>query len=190
MPWDMVEAAEEVVDEDGVGVGAGRCWGLRMDRADGEVWDGCVCGRGWGEGGLGGNMSSREGWASMLGAAGREEDRRDDIHLELTDVREALCGEEAAEWANSRGGVESGSGVLVLLVMVGDVEDGRGVGCGGEREEIGKAGDNEGVANGLNFGRGASWGPPDGGGDVSPFGGSESRSSSGTSLPTAAAASP
>lgn len=119
------------------------------------------------------NISSIEGWSSTLGAEGREDDRRDDIHRELRDVRELKGGdeddgmedeeEERAKGGSTAGG-EGDDGWLALLVIVmGEVDAARGGGCerGGERDEIGK--DKDGVANGFSFGRGGSLGPDDAG---------------------------
>jgi len=138
------------------------------------------------------NISSSEGCSSTLGAAGREDDSRDDIHRELREVSKLLCdgddedGMEEEEDERAKGGAASSSESPVLfgtlLMMVGDVDVGRG----GERVEIGQAGDNDGVANGLSLGRGGSLGPVNDD-DASPLPldvscESESRSSSDTSL--------
>jgi hypothetical protein len=99
--------AEKEVE--GVGSVAECCWCWRVDIAVGEGSEDCVrgwCGRGWGrssdddddDGGrllllvvgvVPGKISLIEGclwWSSTLGAEGREEERRLDIHRELRDV--------------------------------------------------------------------------------------------------------
>ena len=174
-----VLAANEV---EGVG-SIVECWCWRVDIAVGEGSEDCVrgwCRRGWGrssdddddDGGrlllslvvevAPGKISLIEGclwWSSILGAEGREEERRLDIHRELRVDRDGMEDEDderairAAPDDGDDGSLVSAVSVL-MMVGVGCVDADRGGGGwgrgrGGEREANGKVGDRDGVANGL-----------------------------------------